>query len=302
MDELFRKLGVDINVSFYLLFYLLIWVRVLAMGSMIPFLFGKPVPKYVLMAASMAMAVFVFPLVVPRPAPPLPNDFLFVVALFVKEIFYGMSIGLMASIIFHGFSAVGQMIDNQRGVSIARALIPQLGEQVTISGIFLFQFGVVLFLCLGAHDVFLNAFFMSFRDLPVLAFPSAGPGLYSLCDLFMRVTGEVLYIALQMSMPVIIAILFADIILAIANRVAPQINVWELGFSVKGYIGVLMLFVSMTVIGDQIHYYAVQQNAWVDQTILMLQGKVPEGAPTSPEPEEGLPKPEDGAPPVKSVK
>jgi flagellar biosynthesis protein FliR len=302
MEDFVQKLGININVTFSLVFLSLIWVRILAMASVIPFLFGKPVPRYVVVGVSLAMALFTFPLVVPTKPPALTENEFMLIALYLKELFYGLAIGTMAGFLFHALSAVGVMIDNQRGTAIARTLIPELGEQITTVGVFLFQFGLVLYLSLGGHIAFFRSFFESFRSLPVLEFPvAAGPGLFPLCDLFMVVTGQVLYISLQMAMPVIIAILLADIILSIANRVAPQINVWELGFNVKGYLGVLMVFVSITVMSDQIEYYTLKSNDYVAQTIELLQVNVPQPPPPAPAPEEGMPKEEQGTPPVKTV-
>ncbi|MFH1829434.1 MAG: flagellar biosynthetic protein FliR [Pseudomonadota bacterium] len=301
MDELFRKLGVDVNVSFYLIFFSLIWVRVLAMATVLPFLFGKPVPRYVLVGATMALTFFVFPHIKPETPPPLTENLMLLVVLYMKEAFYGLAIGFMVGIMFYAFSSVGQMIDNQRGMSIARSILPQLGEQASVSGIFLFQLGIVLYLSIGGHIYFLDSFFQSFRELPVLEFPVTGPGMFPLADLFMQVTGQVIFIAMQMAMPVIIGILLADLILGIANRVAPQINVWMLGFTVKGYLGILMVFISITVICDQLEYYSLKSTGYVDQTIELLQGKVPQGAPELPAPEEGLPKPEEGVPKVKTI-
>lgn len=301
MEEIFKRLGVNVNVSFHLIFILLIWVRILAMTAVVPFLFGKPVPRYVVVGASMVMALFAYPHLLPRPVPVLPEDHMVLAVLYIKEMFYGITIGFSAAILFHAFAAVGQMVDNQRGVSIARLLIPQLGEQGSISGLFLFQLGIVIYLLMGGHQLFLDAFFKSYIVLPVLEFPVAGPGLYPMMELFMRITGEVLYVALQMSAPVIIAIFLADIILGIANRVAPQINVWELGFHVKGYVGILLLFVALTMIAQQMERYANKSNYYSGQVVELLQGRIPPDLPVEPAPEEGLAIPEEGVPKVKTV-
>ena len=301
MQDFLSQIGVNLNVTFALIFLSLVWVRVLAMTSVIPFLFGKPVPRYVSIGAALVLALFVYPHIVPKNPPELQQDLLFIVVLYMKEIFYGVAIGMSASFVFYAYEGVGQMIDNQRGVSIARILIPQLGEQGSVSGLFLFQLGMVIYLALGGHLVFLDAFFKSFVSLPVLAFPTTGPGLIPMLDLFMRITGEVLYIALQMSAPVIIAIFMADMILAIANRVAPQINVWELGFNVKGYVGILLLFVALTMVCEQMTRYTTEYSRQTSNVIELLQGRVPPEL-AEPAPEEGgLPKPESGAPSVKSV-
>lgn len=302
MEEIFRKLGVNINVSFHLLFFSLVWARVLAMTSFVPFLFGKPAPRTVVTGASMALAAFIYPHIVPKTPPPITDDILFIVILYVKEVFYGLSIGLVAGVLFHAFAAVGQMVDNQRGVSIARALIPQLGEQGSITGAFLFQLGLVIYLTIGGHNQFLAAFFEGFKILPVLEFPATGPGFFPFVDLFIRITGELLMISVQLAMPVIIAIFISDIILGIANRIAPQINVWELGFNVKGYLGVLMLAVSITMVGEQMQAYTLKSNYYAAETIRLLHGEVPPGVPTSPkEPEPGMQQPEEGAPEVKTI-
>lgn len=300
MEELYKRLGVDINVSFYLIFYSLVWVRILAMASVLPFLFGKPVPRYVTVGASMVLAVFVFPQIVPATPPPISEDKILLVVLYLKEAFYGFSMGFMVGIVFYAFSSVGQMIDNQRGMSIARSILPQLGTQASVTGIFIFQLGIVLYLTIGGHDYFLNSFFMSFKTLPVLEFPKVGPGMFPLIDLFMKMTGQVIFIAIQVSTPVIIGILLADLILGLANRIAPQINVWMLGFTIKGYLGILMLFLSLTLVCDQLEYYSLRTSGYVDETIKLLRGQVPPGAIQLEDLEEGMPAPEE-VPKVKTV-
>ena len=300
MDELYRKLGVNIDVSFYLIYYSLIWVRVIAMTAMIPYLFGKPVPRYVTMGASIMLAIFIFKNVAPAEPTPMAEDRLLLIVLYLKEAFYGMVMGFTSAIVFHAMSSVGQMIDNQRGMSIARSILPQLGQQVSISGIFLFQLAIVLFLAMGGHTLFFDAFFRSFEVLPVLEFPAVGPGMFPLMDMFMTLTGKVIFIAMQIATPVIIAIFLADLILGLANRIAPQINVWMLGFTIKGSLGLLMLFISITMVASQIEYYTMESNRYVDEAVELLHGKVPEGAPQLPAPEEGL-QPELGIPEVKTV-
>ena len=298
MQDLLNRLGVNVNVAFHLIFFSLVWVRVLAMTVVLPFLFGKPVPRYVMVAGALALAVFVYPNVIPSHQPVLTDDWLALTMLYVKEVFYGLSLGLAVGLLFHAFASVGQMVDNQRGMAIARVLIPALGQQMSISATFLYQMGIVIYLTAGGHRYFFRSFFHSFKALPVLEFPVAGPGLFPMVDLFIRISGQVIALAIQIAAPVIIAIFFADIILGIANRIAPQINVWMLGFTLKGFVGILILFVSITMIGDQIYNYSMRSNTYADQVSELLQGRVPEGAPEPPAPEEGLPKPEEGPPPV----
>lgn len=298
LQEVLSRVGVTVDVSFAFVFMTLIWVRTLTMAVVLPFLFGKPVPRYVVVGASMVLALFIFPNIVPTPAPPLPEAFLTLFMLYLKEAFYGLAIGFGVALLLYGFEAAGAMVDNQRGASIARVLIPQLGEQGSITGNFLFQMAIVIYLTIGGHRLFFKSFFASFVKLPVLEFPKAGPGLFPMMDLFIRITGEVLFIGIQLAAPVILAIFLADIILGVANRVAPQINVWMLGFTLKGYVGILMLFLAITMIGDQIKNYALKTDMYAGQVLQHLEGKaeVKEGMPT----DEELKRPTLEIPPVVS--
>jgi type III secretory pathway component EscT len=129
----------------------------------------------------------------------------------------------------------------------------------------------------------------------VLEFPTAGPGMFPLMDLLGKLSGEIFYISLQLAAPVIIAILLVDIIMGIANRIAPQINVWEMSFNAKGYVGILLLFTSITMIGKQIYNYTDKANRASVQAVWYLQGHEVVPPEVEAVPSEGMPKP--GAPP-----
>lgn len=255
METYLKDIGINFNFPFVLTSAALIWARCLSVIMVIPFLFGRPSPRTVRIGASVVLTIFLYPLLVTDTAAALKIGMMDMPGLFLKEILFGLSIGFTASLMFYGFQAAGQMIDNQRGVSLARILIPSLGEQASISSNFLFQFAVVLFLVLGGHRLFLKGFIESYKIIPLFTFPESVQGLYPLMELFMTMTAKVIFISIQIAAPVIIAILMADIILGVANRFAPQINVWELGFNIRGYVGVLMLFLSITFIARQIEVY-----------------------------------------------
>lgn len=264
------------SLNFNIVCAALIWVRLLGVTSTIPFLFGKPVPKNVRIAAAIVFTMFLFPHLRPNEIPEIVNDPVMVSLLFIKEALVGIVIGLGASMVLYGFDGAGRMIDNQRGMSIARILIPQLNEMGSITGQFMFQLAIVVFLVVGGHRQFFDALFNSYISIPIFAVPDIQASFWPLMKLFVIMTGQVIVLSIQIAAPVILAILMSDVILAVANRIAPQINVWELGFNIKGYVGMLMLFISITMVVKQMgkqSLIAEEQNRWM---IELLQGKVPE--------------------------
>lgn len=271
------------SLNFNIVYAALLWVRLLGVTSTIPFLFGKPVPKNVRIAAAIIFAMFLFPHLKPAEIPEIINDPVMVSLLFIKEALVGIVIGLGASMVLYGFDGAGRMIDNQRGMSIARILIPQLNEMGSITGQFMFQLAIVIFLIVGGHRQFFDTLFNSYISIPIFVVPDIQASFWPLMKLFVIMTGQVIILSVQIAAPVILSILLADVILAVANRIAPQINVWEMGFNIKGYVGMLMLFVSMTMVVKQMgrqSQVASQQTRWM---IELLQGKVPEPLREDPE-------------------
>lgn len=276
MEEIFNKLGINFNFQFSMIFATLIYSRLISAFAVVPFLFGRPVPKKVVIGAAMVIAMFLYPLLKPEITPVIPSDLSFLFVLYLKEIFIGLCIGFAVSMMFFGFDSAGRMIDNQRGASIARVLIPQLGDQGSIMSQLLFQMSIVLYITFGGHVSFLRSFFEGFLIVPVLEFPNVQPGLYPLMIFLIILTGQVLVLSIQIAAPVIIAILIADIVLGITNRLAPQINVWELGFNIRGVIGIIALFLSITVIAHQMERNTMSNNKVSDKVMMLLSGSIPD--------------------------
>lgn len=260
MVDFLAQLGANNSYAFVLIFGGLLWARFLGMVGVIPFLFGKPVPMRVRVGSAFVLAMFVLPILLPDEQPAVTNDLIVLGMLFVKEALIGVTIGFIASIIFYAFEAAGGMIDDQRGMSIARLLIPQLGTMGSLTGQLLFQMVIVVYLALGGHQLFLEAFYNSFVLLPVLEFPRIHPGWWPVVQFVMYMTGEVIRIAFAIAAPVVISILITDIIMGVANRIAPQINVWEMSFNIKGYVGVLLVYYMMGMMLDvmKVHFDGAQ--------------------------------------------
>ncbi len=70
-----------------------------------------------------------------------------------------------------------------------------------------------------------------------------------------HLTADTLIICLQLSAPVLIAIFIADLLLGITNRIAPMVNVFEMGFNIKGFVGVLLVYFSLPILVFQSKYW-----------------------------------------------
>jgi flagellar biosynthetic protein FliR len=248
--RIFEQIGFESDLKQAGVIFMLIFFRVVMMVTLVPFIGSKAAPSRARLATSLILSVFIYQMIAPYVGE-VPADIVVIFALCLKEAFFGFVIGMITVMVFHALEAAGGVVDAQRGSANAQIFIPQLG-QVSIFGLFNFWMSIAFFLSIGGHRYFLEAFFLTFQTVPLLEFPIYEPGISAFAEFFITLTADVLTIAVQLSAPVLIAILLIDLVLGIANKMAPQINVFELGFSLKGYSGPLMICVSLLVLVSEI--------------------------------------------------
>lgn len=256
---------IDLDLTFPFIAGGLIATRLLVAINLTPYLGGRPVPGTVRVATAFALTLFMYPLIVPaidRSA--VPRESILLVVLFLKEAMFGLLMGLVNQMIFYGIQSAGNMIDNQRYVANARIFNPALGAQASIFGLFMYQLVIAIFLAIGGHRFFLGALLESFQTVPLLSFPTMGQGITPMIDLMIKLSADTLIICLQLSAPVLIAIFVADLVLGITNRIAPMINVFEMSFNIKGFVGVLLVYLALPLM-------VYQSKVWFQQMIQTFQ-------------------------------
>jgi type III secretion protein SpaR/YscT/HrcT len=241
-------MGVHVDVLSYLIVGGLIFTRIFILTLFVPFLGQRPIPGRIRIALSVALLMLVFPIVYGSLPDKIPESAGIVFALFLKEVLFGIFLGLSVAMVFYGIQSAGNMVDNQRQLANARIFNPALGAQSSLFGVFYYQFALVIFLVLGGHRLYLQGVIQSFQTVPILSFPKIAEGMNPILDLMIRLSADTLIITLQLSAPILIAIFIAELILGLTNRVAPMINVFEMGFNIKGYLGNLLAYLSLPLV------------------------------------------------------
>ncbi len=252
---LLEQMGLHVDLFRYFIVGSLIFTRLFIMSIFVPFLGGRPIPGRARMALIVALTFFFYPLVSAQTPQAMPTSNGVLFALFLKEALFGILLGFSITVVFYGIQAAGNMVDNQRQLANARIFNPALGSQASLFGVFFYQFAIVIFLILGGHRFFMEGVAKSFTSVPLLDFPTMAKGMDPILDLIIHLTADTLVIALQLSAPVLVAIFIADLILGLTNRVAPMINVFEMGFNIKGYLGVALVYLSLPLVYVQMRLW-----------------------------------------------
>ena len=142
--------------------------RILAMFLPIPLFNRQLLPGMLRLAIGAGLGVMVAPTLMPAVAAAELSS-VQVLMLVTKEAFVGFMLGFLVAIPFWAFEAVGFLIDNQRGASIAASLNPLTGNDSSPLGILFNQAFNVFFFISGGFLLMLELLYGSFLLWDVFA-------------------------------------------------------------------------------------------------------------------------------------
>ncbi len=221
-------------------FYLLILIRISSFIFTAPIFNIKSIPTKV----KVALAVFLTTIV----AGLIPNKQLSYstvygfAGLVLKEFFVGLLIGYVANICMSIISLAGHILDTEIGFASASMFDPINSAQVTVSSNLLTYFVLLVLLATNMHYYLLRAIVSTFTLIPI----GNAHFRFDLYTIMLRFLGDMFLIGFRIVLPVFASILIVNTVLAILAKVAPQMNMFVIGFQLKIIVGlfVLLLIVS----------------------------------------------------------
>jgi flagellar biosynthetic protein FliR len=269
LEGLLQRLGIALNYQQEMMLVALMMIRTAALALQTPWLGGKNVPPEIKIGISVMVTIIIYPVARRTVSSDIPLTAIPFVFLMLKEGLIGFSIGF-AACVFDAFEVAGRMIDTVRGSSMAEVMVPLSGERATPMGDVFFQLLIVIFMAVGGHRIFFEAYAHSFEVLPVDKHLAYGVALWPFIDMMMKVCAEILFIGVLISAPVIAATFLTDLVFGILNRVAPQLNAYFLSMPVKAMAGIIMIFVALTPLVQRMIDYAVWSLEVIEETIGLL--------------------------------
>lgn len=249
LQRIVRALGYTTPVDQFLVWFGLGMARLVTVFSVSPILGGNVVPARIRVGLAVIMTALLFPAISSGQTQNMQP--LLFVALLAKEVFIGLTIGFFSLMVFSAAESAGQVIDNQRGMNVAYYYSPQVGGQTSLLGNLQFQVAVVLFLSLDGHLLFIRTLFFSFEQMPAGRFPTFPTGTGPAVESVIRVSADLLVIALQLSAPILLVLFLVDLGFMLLAKIAPQINIFQESLPVKALVGLLVLFFTAGFILNQ---------------------------------------------------
>ena len=153
----------------------------------------------------------------------------------VQQVVVGIAIGFAVRLVFSSVELAGEVIGLQMGLNFASFFDPSSNARISAVARFFGNMAMLLFVVINGHLMVLLAVVKSFDSFPV-----DGNFLQSLAQMRIYELGSSLFSsALWIALPMIVLLLFVNLTLGIISRIAPQMNIFALGFPVTLTVGML---------------------------------------------------------------
>ncbi|HEX4005953.1 MAG TPA: flagellar biosynthetic protein FliR [Acidobacteriaceae bacterium] len=217
----------------------LVLVRISGLMVFAPVFSSEAIPMRVKAAFVLAVSFLVGPVVAAFPRAHVELG----VMPIVGELSVGLVFGLALSMVFEALSFAGQVMGFQFSFSLVNLLDPNAPVQVPLMGQVFGLLGTLTVIGTGLDRTALAALLRTFAAAPVgtvsldpragLALVSMGSGIFAA--------------ALQLSAPVMAATMLADVAVALAGKLAPQLPVMAFTVPVKTLLGYVVLIGSLAL-------------------------------------------------------
>jgi flagellar biosynthetic protein FliR len=232
----------------------LLWplTRILGLLAAAPLFGNKAVPASVKVMLGVMLAAIVAPAVPALPATdPMSLAGLLILA---QEMLIGLAMGFSIRIIFAAVEMAGEISSLTMGLGFATFFDPNTQGRSSAISQFLALVATLGFLSVNAHLVLLSALVESFSSLPVSATPIYSGGFKQLADW----GGRIFSTGVQLSLPIVAALLITNVALGILTRAAPALNLFGIGFPITLGVGLLVVATTLPYLATPV------QNLFLD--------------------------------------
>lgn len=165
-----------------------------------------------------------------------------------QQVMVGLAIGFAVRLVFAAVELAGEIIGLQMGLNFASFFDPASNAQISAVARFFGHTSMLLFVVINGHLMVLMAVIESFA-----AFPADGNFLVALGQMRIYELGSSLFAsALWIALPMIALLLFVNLALGIISRVAPQMNIYAVGFPVTLTVGLLGIAATLPLLEQPI--------------------------------------------------
>jgi flagellar biosynthetic protein FliR len=209
--------------------------RIMGLITIAPLFGNASIPARVKIALGILLALVIAPTVPSLPAmDPMSLPGLLILT---QQFIIGLAMGFAMRIVFAAVEMAGEISGMTMGLGFATFFNPQSRGRSSAISQFLALLTLMVYLATNLHLVLLSTLAESFTTMPISALPMGGQVFQQLVEW----GGKIFSAGVQLSLPIVAALLITNIALGILTRAAPQLNLFGIGFPVTIGVGFIMI-------------------------------------------------------------
>ena len=162
----------------------------------------------------------------------------------IQQVGIGLAIGFVVRLVFASFELAGEVVGFQMGLNFASFFDPSMNAQSSAAARFFGYMASLLFVVLNGHLLVLMVVIRSFEAFPVNQNFLEALSLMKLYSL----GGELFASGFWIALPIVGMLMFANLALGIVSRVAPQMNIYSVGFPITLAVGLVGMTVTLPML------------------------------------------------------
>ncbi|MCM1055558.1 MAG: flagellar biosynthetic protein FliR [Bacteroides sp.] len=170
----------------------------------------------------------------------------------LKELAIGLVLGFITNLILTVIIYAGELMDNQIGFGMAKAMDPMTGIQMPLfANLFNYMF-ILYFFLIGGHLKYIELFVTSYDILPL----NYGFDIDSLNLTYFiaNYLGTVFILAVKFAMPIIASELITEFVIGVMMKAVPTIQIFVVNIQLKIVVGMLVLLAVASPMSEFLEY------------------------------------------------
>lgn len=250
-------MGVSIDPGI-LLSFVLVSTRLLAVFSVSPPFNGALVPNRIRVALAVSLAFTVAPqqpIVLENGLGGWSTGAL--IAAVIYQVAVGALLGFIVQMLMSSLQIAGAMVDFSGGLSSAAVFDPFTQTNAAPMGRLYQLIGVTLLLIMNGHLMIIRGVLRSYEAAPV-----SGLQVDAIARVLSQGVGQLMIAAVEISFPILVALAMTEVVLGLATRAAPKMNIMVIGFAVKAMVLVGLFGVALPLVTRAVETLLMRSLEW----------------------------------------
>lgn len=219
--------------------FLLMMTRLATVLTVAPPFNGSMVPNRVRVAIAASVSL----LVAPTQPVDISLDVLSLLVAITYQVIVGALFGYIIQLMLSVPMIAGSMIDGLSGLSASTMFDPTSNSSATPAARLNQMLTLIVLVGIDGHLLIVRGVIRSYEAAPLSGFEVGIIG-----PLMIEATGQLLLAAVEIALPILVALLMTEAVLALSARAAPRLNVMVVGFAVKSMVFMLLFAITLPLL------------------------------------------------------